>query len=308
MKIAVVGAGSMGSVYAGLFAEAGNEVWAIDTWDAHVAAINSEGLRLEGASGDRKIPGIRATKTVAEAGPCELYVIATKGSGVGPAAESIAKVMSPDSLVLTIQNGLGAGERIAEHMPTKNVLLGVADGFGASMKGPGHAYHNAMKLIRLGEMNGGITARLQNLERSWQDAGFNAKAFEDIHQLIWEKFICNVALSAPCALFDCNIGELLANRESRAVSIGCLLEAYNLGKSEGIKFSFDDPVAYLEKFVGMMPEAVPSLAQDFKARRLSEIDSINGRVPVVGRRHGVATPYNETVSALVRVCESRYSI
>ena len=78
----------------------------------------------------------------------------------------VASSMRPDSLVLTIQNGLGAGERIAAHMPTANVLLGVADGFGASLKGPGEAHHNAMKLIRLGEMDGGMTDRLMRSKLS----------------------------------------------------------------------------------------------------------------------------------------------
>jgi hypothetical protein len=114
--------------------------------------------------------------------------------------------MRPDSLVLTIQNGLGAAERIAAHMPLDNVLLGVADGFGASMKGPGHAHHNAMRMIRLGEVDGGMTDRLRDLESLWQQAGFTARAFADITQLIWEKFVCNVTLSAPCTAFDCNIG------------------------------------------------------------------------------------------------------
>ena len=136
MKIAVVGTGAMGSVYAGLLADAGNEVWAIDTWTDHLDAIARDGLRVEGASGDRTVRSIKPVRDVAEAGECDLYIIATKASGVGPAAEAIAPVMGPDSLVLTIQNGLGSGERIAQFMPTQNVLLGVADGFGASMKGP----------------------------------------------------------------------------------------------------------------------------------------------------------------------------
>ena len=85
-KVAIVGTGAMGSVYAALMAEAGNEVWAVDTWTEHVDAINAIGLRVEGASGDRVVRGIRAVTELAEAEPCDLYVIATKGSGVGAAA------------------------------------------------------------------------------------------------------------------------------------------------------------------------------------------------------------------------------
>ena len=160
MKIAIIGVGAMGSIYAGMLSEAGHEVWAIDPWAAHVAAINADGLRLSGASGDRVINALRASVDISQVGQCDICVIATKASGVAAAAKAIAPVIGPDCLVLTIQNGLGADRRLAQHMPMHNVLLGVADGFGASMKGPGHAHHNAMKLIRIGEITGGISPRL----------------------------------------------------------------------------------------------------------------------------------------------------
>lgn len=142
MKIAVIGVGAMGSVYAGLLADGGHEVWAIDLWREHIQAISARGLRVEGASGDQVVRDIRARVDIAEAGACDLYIIATKASGVGAAARAIGPLMHGGSLVLTIQNGLGAGERIATHMPTGNVLLGVAESFGALMKGPEHAHHN----------------------------------------------------------------------------------------------------------------------------------------------------------------------
>ena len=129
MKIAIVGTGAMGSIYAGLFAEAGHEVWAVDTWADHVAAINKHGLRVAGASGDRCVQSIRATSTIGDVGNCDLCLIATKASGVAAAAAAAAPVIGAKALVLTIQNGLGAGERIAQHIPADRVLLGVADGF-----------------------------------------------------------------------------------------------------------------------------------------------------------------------------------
>ena len=130
MKIAIFGVGAMGSVYAGLMAEAGHEIWAVDIWQDHVDAINQTGLRLEGASGNRVIHGINATTEARDVGICDLYVLATKASAVAAAAETIAPLMGPESMVITIQNGLGAGERIAKYMSTDRVLLGVADAFG----------------------------------------------------------------------------------------------------------------------------------------------------------------------------------
>ncbi len=305
-KIAIIGTGAMGSIYAVMMAEAGHDVWAIDSWADHVDAINADGLRLEGISGDRRATSISAATDLAAAGMCDLYVIATKAGGVGEAARAVAGVMGPHSLVLTIQNGLGAADRIAAHMPTDNVLLGVADGFGASIRGPGHAHHNAMRMIRLGEIEGGMTDRLRDLESLWQEAGFTARAFEDITQLIWEKFVCNVTLSAPCTTFDCNVGALMANDEAWAVALCCAREAHQCGLAEGVDFSFQDVEAYVTDFAALMPDASPSLRLDHLAGRASEIDAINGMVPVIGARHGIATPVNETLSAIVRAQEAGF--
>lgn len=305
-RIAVIGTGAMGSVYAVLLAEAGHDVVAVDGWQDHVDAINERGLRLSGASGDRTITSLHAATDSGDAGACDLYIIATKASGVGEAARMVASVMRPDSLVLTIQNGLGAGERIAAHMPTDNVLLGVADGFGASLKGPGHAHHNAMKLIRLGEMAGGMTDRLAALEALWQGAGFTVRAFPDITQLIWEKFVCNVTLSAPCTAFDVNVGGLMANEDAWQLALACAREAHQCGLAEGVNFGFSDIDSYVTDFASLMPEASPSMRLDHLAQRRSEIDAINGMVPVVGARHGIPTPVNQTLSALVRAIEARF--
>lgn len=307
MKIAIVGAGAMGSVYAGLLAEAGHEVWAIDPWQAHMDAVRQNGLRLEGASGDRVVTSIRTGAAAKAAGRCDLYVVATKASGVGAAARDIAPLMGPDSLVLTIQNGLGSGERIAEHMPSDNVLLGVAEGFGASMKGPGHAHHNAMKLIRIGEMGGGMTPRLERVAQVWQEAGFKVRAFEDINQLIWEKFLCNVTFSAPCTVFGCTIGELMGQPDRWAVALGCMKEAYRLGQARKIAFSFDDPVGYVTAFGAAMPDARPSMLLDHMARRRSELDAINGQVPALGAELGIETPYNQTLCAVLRMREAEFA-
>jgi 2-dehydropantoate 2-reductase len=306
MKIAIFGVGAMGSVYAGLMAEAGHEIWAVDIWQDHVDAINQSGLRVEGASGDRVVQGIKATTNAQDVSDCDLYVLATKASGVGPAAKMIAPLMGPESMVITIQNGLGAGERIAQYMNTDRVLLGVADGFGASMKGPGHVHHNAMNLIRVGEMNGGMTERLERITRVWQEAGFNAKAFEDIDQLIWGKYICNVAFSGPCTVFDYTLGELIADPAAWAIAQGCAREVQALGQEKNIEFSFDDPIEYITAFGHKMPDARPSMLLDHHARRPSEIDAINGMAVELGKQLGIPTPYNEVLSAVIRQREQGF--
>ncbi len=306
MKIAIYGIGAMGSVYAGLFREAGHEVWAVDPWEAHIAAIRDCGLQLDGASGDRRIEGIAATTEFADVGVCDLIVIATKAAGVGSAAKAIAPHLTPDTLVLTIQNGLGAAERIAGFMTTDNVLLGVADGFGASLKGPGHAHHNAMNLIRMGEIEGGQSERAEILAELWRQAGFKAQAYADIQQLIWEKFLCNVTFSGACTVFDMTVGALQAHPERWAIALGAMQEAHAIARAKKINLTFDDPIAYVTAFGARMPDARPSMLLDHKARRPSELDAINGQVPKLGRELGIPTPFNDTLVAVLRQREAAF--
>ena len=306
MKIAVIGAGAMGSIYAGLMAEAGNEVWVVDLWQDHIDAINQNGLRIEGVSGDRVVSSITATDNVSEVGVCDLIILATKASGVKPAAQTLGAAIGPHTLILSIQNGLGAGELIKQHLDSDNILLGMAQGFGASMKRPGHAHHNGMDLIRIGEFSGGLTDRVERVVDLWNISGFEAKGFEDINQLIWEKFICNVAFSGPCTVFDRTLGQMMADPESWSVCQKCAIEAYETGCAKGVNLSFDDPVDYVTKFGQKMPDARPSMLLDHHVRRRSEIDFINGMVPVVAQEVGTPAPYNEVISAIVRSKENEF--
>jgi 2-dehydropantoate 2-reductase len=304
MKIAIVGCGAMGSVYAGLFASAGHEVWAIDRWAEHVEAMKKNGLRLEGKSGDRTVK-VRATTQAKDAGPCDLVVLATKAMHVAPAAESAKALLGKDTPVLAIQNGLGGPDTAAEILGRERVMVGVVGGFGASMKGPGHAHHNGMELVRLGEFGGPITSRLKKVEETWSGAGFNVKVFDDIDQLVWEKLICNCAYSGPCGLMECTIQQVMDDADLSKVSAACAAEGYAVAKAKGVKLGFTDPVAYVRDFGSKIPNARPSVLLDLMAKRRSEIDVINGSIPRVGKQVGVAAPVNETITALVKAKEKK---
>ena len=306
MKIAVIGAGAMGSIYASFLAQSNNDVLAIDLWEDHINAINTNGLRVSGFSGDKTVKNIKVSKDINDAKGYGLFIIATKAAGVGPVASKLSKIVSKDSIILTIQNGLGAGERIASFMPSENILLGVAQGFGASMIGPGHAHHNNMSMIRIGEMNGGITQRLENLVQVWCDAGFNAKSFEDIEQLIWEKFVCNVAWSGSCSIFKKTLGQVMENEDMFNIAKGCALEARKMGDLRKVNFTFDDTVDYITEFGKKLLNSKPSMLQDVEAQRLSEIDAINGMVVTLGKEHNVETPYNSAVSSIIKAQEADY--
>jgi 2-dehydropantoate 2-reductase len=304
MKIAVVGTGAMGSVYAGLLASDGNEVWAVDTWEEHIDAIRRHGLRVSGASGDRTV-SIGATTQAEEVGTVDLVVVATKAMDVEEAARAALALLGPDTIVLPIQNGLGSSSAAAAVIGEERVLLGVAGGFGASVVAPGWAHHEGMELLRLGELRGPITERLERIAETWRAAGFTVQTYDDIDRLVWEKLICNVCFSGPCAVLDASIGEVMADANAWAVATGCAVEAYDVGRAIGVDLAFDDPVAHARAFGLSIPNAYPSLLLDLRAGRRTEIAFINGAIPRVGRTVGVAAPVNETVAALVNVLESR---
>ncbi len=307
MKIAIVGTGAMGSVYAGLLGKAGHEVWAIDVWQEHIDVIARSGLSVSGASGSYVVDSVKVGRTPDAAGSCDVWVIATKAQDVEEVAARIAPLLEPDSVVMAFQNGLGSGERVARHVPRQHILIGIAEGFGSAIPQPGYVHHEGMRLIRIGEMEGGLTERVQRIERAWHDAGFNVKAFADVNLMIWEKFLCNVTLSAPCAAFDVTVGELMATPEAWTVALGCTMEAYRIGVAKGVRFNFDDPLRYVTEFASTIPNASPSMRLDHLARRRSEIDVINGQVVDLSRQLGLVAPYNETLCAIVRQRESHFT-
>ena len=304
MKIAIVGTGAMGSVYAGLFASAGHEVWAIDAWREHVEAMQQKGLRLEGASGDRTVK-VHATTDAREAGQCDLVVLATKAMHVAQAASSSKVLLKSDTPVLSIQNGLGGPDTAAEILGRERVMVGVVGGFGASIRAPGHAHHNGMELVRLGEFGGPITERLKKVEAAWKGAGFKVKVFDDIDQLVWEKLICNCAYSGPCALCEGTIADVMADPDLSRVSAACASEGFAVAKKKGVRLGFEDPVAYVRDFGSKIPNARPSVLLDLLLKKKSEIDVINGSIPRVAKRLGMEAPVNQTVTELVRAKERK---
>ncbi len=304
-RIAIIGTGSMGSVYAALLADAGHDVWAVDAWADHVNAMNEHGLRVEGKSGDRTVR-LNATTDAADVGKADLVIIATKADGVEAAARAAAPILNDATPVLAIQNGLGSAEKVANILGAARLIQGVVGGFGASMKGPGHAHHNGMEFVRLGEYAGPMTDRLEDVAEIWRSGGFKVLTFDDIHKMVWEKLICNVTFSGPCTLTGLTIGQIRADANAWSVASACATEAYKVARAKGIALDIDDPVTYVSDFSAKIPNARPSMLLDHMAGRRCEIDVINGAIPRDGARLGVPTPVNDVVCALIRAKETTF--
>jgi 2-dehydropantoate 2-reductase len=298
----------MGSVYAGLLASAGHEVWAVDPWEEHLAAIREVGLRVAGASGDRTVALAGAVGTPAEVGgPVDVVILATKVPQAGAAAEALDPLLGPDTPVISIQNGLGGPQRVAAVLGPERVVIGVVGGFGASVPAPGYAHHNGMEFVRLGEFTGdGVSERVRQLGRLWESGGFKVLLFDDVHQLVWEKLICNCAFSGPSAVMGLTVGEILGDESAWSVASACAAEAWAVAKASGVAVDFDDPVAYVRAFGSKIPGAQPSLLLDHLAGRRSEIDAINGAIPGAADEVGLSAPANAMITALVKVKERAF--
>jgi 2-dehydropantoate 2-reductase len=303
MRIAVVGVGAMGSVYAGLLAEAGNEVWALDASEHVVAAIRERGLRVEGASGDRVVR-IGATSDPSEIGVVDLVVIATKAMHVRDAAVAARPLVARDTVVLPIQNGIGSGDSVAEVLGEERVVAGIAGGFGASVVAPGHAHHHGFELVRIGERHGPVTPRIEAVAEVWRAAGFTVQAEDDVDRLIWEKLVCNVCFSGTCTVLGLTLGEVMADPNAWRVATGCAVEAYDVARASGVALGFEDPVEHVTAFGRRILGARPSMLLDRLAGRPSEIDVINGAIPPRAAALGLTAPCNETVTALVKALEA----
>lgn len=307
-RVVVVGMGAMGSVYAALLQDAGHEVHGVCLWPDHVEAVARDGLRVYGASGDRRVR-LASIGTQVPTLVADLLIIATKSYDVTAAAESSQRAMGPDTVVQSIQNGLGSAEHVAAILGGKRVVIGVVGGFGASLREPGVVHHHGMEVVRFGPYDDIPPEDLRWSAEVWRSAGFDATVFTDpadVGRMVWEKLVMNVAFSAVTCLTGMTIGQVMSHPDAWSLARACVLEAVAVASACGITLDVGDPVAHVQSLGGAIPGARPSMLLDAQAHRRGEIDAINGAVAQRGAARGVPVPVNEVLSRAVRAMESTY--
>ena len=304
-KVAIVGCGAMGSVYAGLMASAGHVVHAVTRWQPHVDAINAHGLRVSGFSGDRTVGLASASVTTEGIGPCDLVVIATKSYDVEDAAESSKPLIGPSTVVQTIQNGLGSPERVARHIDPDRLAVGVVGGYGASIPEWGHAHHNGMEVTWFGSCAELPPEDLAASAEIWRSSGFRVALHDDIASMVWKKLIMNAAYSGTACLTGLTIGQIIANEDAWRIASACSREAVAVAGALGVNLDLPDPIGHVKHLGSKIPDARPSMLLDAMAGRRGEVDAINGAVSRLGAEVGVPTATNDMVVALIRAQESR---
>lgn len=305
-RVIIVGMGAMGSVYAALMQDAGHEVHGVCKWPDHVEAIQRDGLRVHGFSGDRTVRLASVSTTTDGLAVADLVIIATKALDAEAAAESARHLIGPTTVVQGIQNGLGSPERIAAVLGSERLAVGVVGGFGASCPEPGTVHHNGMEMIRFGSYAELSAEDLERGAQVWRSAGFTVRTFEDVDQMVWEKFIMNVTFSGATTLTGLTIGGVMEHEPAWQVARGCAQEAIAVARAKGITLDVGDPIEHIRSLGSKIPRARPSMLLDAMAQRPGEVDAINGAVVTEGRKHGVPTPVNDTVSNLIRARELTY--
>lgn len=305
-KVLIMGLGALGSVYATLMKSAGHEVHGVGLSTEHIEAASAEGLRVTGASGDHTVHLDSVSTTTEGLGnDFDLIIIATKAYDAERAALDTVPMIGPNTIVQSIQNGVGSMDLIAPHLPQSQLCLGVVGGFGASVPEPGRAHHNGMALIRFSPYSDLPMTEIDKSVEIWRSSGFDATSLTDPSRVIWEKLIMNVAFSGPGVLNNLTIGEMMTDENAWQVSRTCLEEAFTVAKALKIPIEITDPVHHVRTLAGRIPEAKPSMLLDALRGSRGEIDVINGSVVRYGDEVGVPTPVNSTVVKLVKAWETK---
>jgi len=300
VKIVVVGAGAMGSLYGGLLASSGEEVWLVDLWKEHIEAIRSKGLAIE-EQGRLQTIRIHGTTDIASAGKADLVLIFVKTYHTEKAVAESLVLQKENTIFLSLQNGLGNEEVICRQADPKRVLLGVTN-HGATVLGPGKIRHAGSGKTYLGELDQKETDRVKEIAQVFRKARVETEVTTHIYRLIWEKLVINIGINALAAVTGVKNGQLLDHPETLKLMEAMVSEAVEVARKKGVEIEGNP----LEKVIGVAKATAAnrcSMGQDLDNRRRTEIDVINGAVVREAERLGIPVPYNRTITYLVKVIE-----
>lgn len=299
-RIVMVGAGAMGCLFAARLALAGNAVTVVDVDPARLELIAGEGIVLDDDAG-RHVAQVRAARAENVSGPVDLLMLFTKSMHSAAAIRSAAHLVDTGCTVLTLQNGLGNVEAIAEVFPAERIAWGVTD-FPADIEGANLVASHGQGHIFLGKWPRGVDVRTEGIASLLSAAGLNAVADPEVPVAVWEKVAFNAALNALCTVSGLPVGGLdhpAGRRAARAVTD----EIAKIAAAEGIAMDrarLNDKVAFA---IANHRGHKPSMLQDRLAGRPTEIESINGALLAAAARSGVPAPALALLTDLVRLGE-----
>ena len=305
MKIAVVGAGAMGSLFGALLAEAGNEVWLYDVWLEHVKAIDQDGLAIE-REGKTRTLTIKAVSDPEKIGSAELTIIFVKSTHTAAAAEAAGNLAGCGGAVMTLQNGMGNADILSEFIDPERVLAGTTS-HGATLLGPGRIRHAGVGATTIGawaETEQG-RERARQLSDFFTKIGIETEAVDDVRSVLWNKLLINIGINAITALTAIKNGQILDLKITRRLSRHAVEEAIKIAAAMNINVR-EDAVEHVYAVAEATAVNRSSMGQDVDNKRQTEIGTINGFIVREAQRLGLQAPVNETLTALVETLQFHY--
>jgi 2-dehydropantoate 2-reductase len=303
MRIGIVGAGAMGSLFGGLLASAGHETWFVDVWREHVETIERDGLLMTFGDQQRRVSG-HGTTDPAAAGAVDLMMVWAKSFATAAALDSAAPLLGSETVVCTLQNGLGNVETIEQRVDARRIVRGVT-GIGARTVGPGHIELTA------GAWSGGSMTWIggppaATVAPILGGAGIAIEVRDDIDAIIWNKLAMSTSMASLAALLRVGSTQMLDTPDARELLAEMTREIVAVANAKGIALDAETALERNFEVYETSRGHHPSMLQDVLAGRPTEIDAMCGAVARAGAACGVPTPVNATVLRLVRALESNY--
>ncbi len=300
MKIAIIGAGAMGCLYASLLA-AHSEVTLYDAAPAVVDAINRTGVTCrepDGAEANVRIP---AQLTGSGTAPYDLVILFVKDLYSRAALEANRALIGPGTLLLSLQNGMGNEEIMRDFAAPAQILLGTTKHNCVTLA-PGQIYHSGSGITFIGSPVGN-SAAAETVVGLFVACGFEAEECTGVRHLLWEKLFLNMSVNPVTALLGAHIGTVSEDPDLRELVHAMIDEAVRVAAADGETFDADTVFARLIESTRQLSTGTASMCQDIQQKRRTEIDFINGAVVRIGAQYGIPTPYNSTIVHLMHAKE-----
>jgi len=298
MKIVMFGAGGVGGYFGGRLAQAGCDVSFVAR-GAHLEAIRRDGLRLVSPKGDAHVAPVRASADPAELGVADVVFLTVKMYDVDSAAATLGPLLGPDTMVVTLQNGVEATDMVARHVGRARTAGGVAY-VAAVIEAPGVIRHTALDALIVGELDGALSPRLVALRDVASLAGFSFTASAQIQVDQWSKFARLSVFSGLTAATRSPLGVLRAEPALMALLKRAVHESLAVGRARGVEL----PASVMEEALGMVrsmpPGAKSSMLEDLERARPLELPWLSGAVVRLGAESGVPTPTHALIETLLR--------
>ncbi len=312
MKIAMVGCGAAGSCFAGYLRKGGADITLVDMYKAHMDKIAADGLEfIIYPDTHYHLDGFKTAYNAENIGTMDIVIFVTKATQLDAAVESAKPCIGPDTVVLSLINGLGNDDVLLKHFPANRILCG-SGALGTALKEPGCCISTevAGTLVHFGALeNGPVTDKAgRHLAELFNAGGCRAEFNEDDRPNIWKKVIINCTVNTVCALLRLKIIEVAEDPYGMELFRGVVREACAIATARGVPYdAVEFENTHLKNFIDNMGDYYPSMAQDMlQNHRQTEIDNLNGKLCEYGRQLGIPTPLNDVLVTEVKAIQANY--